>query len=171
MSWEIKHRLTGKVILSGVGNLRVADLTGADLRDADLTDADLRDADLRVADLRDADLRDADLRGAYLRGADLRGAYLRGADLRGAYLRDADLRGAYLTGTTVIGLGQRSDGHHFFLQLREGQEPLVLAGCRYMPMTEAREHWVKTRGGTRLGDESQAMLDHGERLMKIRGES
>lgn len=113
MSWEIKHRITGRTILSGEGRLR-----------------------------------DANLRGADLRGADLRGANLRGAD--------------------VIDLGQRSDGYQFFLQIRENDEPLVLAGCRYMPFSDARQHWLATRDGTKLGDESQALLDHGERLLKIR---
>jgi uncharacterized protein YjbI with pentapeptide repeats len=116
----------------------------------------------------EGDLRGADLRGAYLRGADLGGADLRGADLRGAYLRGADLGGADLRGTCVIDIGQRSDGYQFFLQLRDDDEPLVLAGCRYMPLSEARQHWLDTRAETQLGDESQALLDHGERLIEIR---
>ena len=81
------------------GELRNADLSGANLSDAYLRGADLRyanlsDEDLRGADLRGADLRYADLRGANLRGADLRYANLRGANLRGANLSDADLSGA-----------------------------------------------------------------------------
>jgi len=121
MNVEIKHKITGKVILSGAyasitdcldknrdADLRDADLSGADLRYANLRDADLegaylRDADLSDtylsgADLRDADLRDADLSDADLRDADLSGADLRDADLSGADLRDADLSGAYLSG-------------------------------------------------------------------------
>lgn len=109
---------------------------------------------------------DGSLRRVDLRRADLSVANLRGADLSGA-----DLSGANLRGTFVIDLGQRSDGYSFYLQKREGLEPLVLAGCRYMPLSEARRHWLSKRGGTRLGDESQVMLDHGERLLKIREET
>ena len=109
-----------------------------------------------------------DLGGAYLRDANLRGANLGGAYLRDADLRDANLRGANLGDADVIDLGQRSDGYQFFLQIRENDEPLVLAGCRYMPLSDARQHWLDTRDGTKLGDESQALLDHGERLIKIR---
>jgi len=107
---------------------------------------------------------------ANLRGADLRGAILSGADLRGAILSDANLRGAILSGAEIIDAGQRSDCYQFYLQLRENAEPMVLAGCRYMPLSHARRHWLETRGGTVLGNESQAMLDHGERIIAIRQE-
>lgn len=109
---------------------------------------------------------DGELKDANLNGADLSGANLNGADLKDAYLR-----GAYLGGTCVIDIGQRNDGFQFYLQLRperKGDEPLVLAGCRYFPISEARRHWEETRGGTQLGDESQALLDHGERMVSIR---
>jgi uncharacterized protein YjbI with pentapeptide repeats len=158
MSWEIKHRISGNVILKGAGNLSYADLRGANLRGANLRGAYLGGADLGGADLSEADLVWANLSGAYLRGADLSEADLRGANLRGTYLR----------GTCVIDIGQRSDGFQFYLQLREDDEPLVLAGCRYFRLSKAREHWAKTRGGSQLGDESQALLDHGERLASIR---
>ena len=49
---------------------------------------------VRDGNLRDANLRGADLRDANLRGANLYGANLRGADLYGANLRDANLYGA-----------------------------------------------------------------------------
>ena len=91
MKIEIKHKITGKVLLSGA----YASIT--DCLDKN-RDADLRDADLSGADLRYANLRDADLEGAYLRDADLSDADLRDADLSGADLRDADLSGAYLSG-------------------------------------------------------------------------
>jgi uncharacterized protein YjbI with pentapeptide repeats len=158
MSWEIKHRISGNVILKGDGNLSYANLRGANLRGANLRGAYLGGADLGGADLSEADLVWANLSGAYLRGADLSEADLHGANLRGTYLR----------GTCVIDIGQRSDGFQFYLQLREDDEPLVLAGCRYFPISEAREHWAKKRGGTQLGDESQALLDHGERMASIR---
>jgi uncharacterized protein YjbI with pentapeptide repeats len=158
MSWEIKHRISGNVILKGDGNLSYANLRGANLRGANLRGAYLGGADLGGADLSEADLVWANLSGAYLRGADLSEADLHGANLRGTYLR----------GTCVIDIGQRSDGFQFYLQLREDDEPLVLAGCRYFRLSKAREHWAKTRGGSQLGDESQALLDHGERLASIR---
>ena len=65
----------------------------------DLREADLRGANLSWADLRGANLSWANLRGANLYGADLRGANLYGANLSwarlyGANLREADLRGA-----------------------------------------------------------------------------
>jgi len=102
---------------------------------------------------------------------ELKDAYLNGAYLKDANLGGANLSGANLGGTCVIDIGQRNDGFQFYLQLRperKGDEPLVLAGCRYFPISEARRHWEETRGGTQLGDESQALLDHGERMVSIR---
>ena len=111
MKFEIKHRLTGKILfelectslkvcvekaVSAGANLRGANLQGAYLQGADLEGADLWGADLWDVNLRGADLRGADLRGADLWGADLRGADLRGADLWDVNLRGADLRGADL---------------------------------------------------------------------------
>jgi uncharacterized protein YjbI with pentapeptide repeats len=183
MTWEIRSFVTGDVILDGPGNLSNANLRGADLREANLGEANLRGADLREANLGEAnlclaDLGEADLGGANLGRAnlcladlgeaDLGGANLGRANLGRANLRRAYLRGASLGGTCVIDIGQRSDGFQFYLQLREDDEPLVLAGCRYFPISKAREHWAKTRGGSQLGDESQALLDHGERLASIR---
>ena len=174
MSWEVKHRYTGEVLRSGENNLRGANLSGANLRGANLRGANLSGANLSETCLRGADLGGADLSETDLRGADLGETYLSGADLSGANLRETCLRGADLGGanlrkTCVIDLGQRSDGYQFFLQLREGMEPLVVAGCRYFSLSEARTHWLESRGGTPLGDESQAMLDHGKRLLKIMG--
>ena len=76
--------------LSGA-NLRVVDLSDANLRGADLSEADLSGANLSGVNLRGADLNGADLREADLSGADLNGTNLRGADLSGADLRGADL--------------------------------------------------------------------------------
>ena len=106
-----------------------------------------------------ADLRGANLRGADLEGADLEGADLEGADLEGANLRSADLRGA-------MGLlsATRSDGYNFALV-----NGLVHAGCRRFTIAEGRKHWAETRGGTQLGEESAALLDHLERMAKIQG--
>jgi hypothetical protein len=158
--------------LSGA-DLRGADLRGAYLSGADLSGADLRGADLRGADLRDAYLRGADLSGANLSRADLRGADLRGADLSRANLsradlRGADLSGAYLRGAAVIDGGQRSDGYRFVGWIKDGVLQ-IRAGCRDLTITEAREHWARTRGGTPLGAETMAILDHIEAIARIRG--
>jgi uncharacterized protein YjbI with pentapeptide repeats len=135
----------------------------ANLIGADLSGADLSGADLRRAYLRRAHLSGADLRGADLRGANLRGANLSNADLRGAHLRGADLSGA-----GIIDCGQRSDGYQFFIHVTAKDQPMLIAGCRYFTLSEARKHWDKTRPtGQRLGDESRAMLDHGERMLSI----
>ena len=92
-------------------DLRLADLSGADLRDtqfvwANLTNANLNEANLREADLHGANLTNANLTrtdlslanlaGAYLTGAYLTNSNLQGADLRGANLTNANLYGAYL---------------------------------------------------------------------------
>ena len=66
MTIEIKHRITGKVLLK----VEAGSLSWADLSEADLSWADLRGADLRGADLSEADLRGADLSNADLSGAD-----------------------------------------------------------------------------------------------------
>ena len=116
MNVEIKHKITGKVILSGayesikdcLDKNRGAYLEDANLEDAYLSSAYLEDANLKGADLRNANLRGAYLRNANLRGADLRnanliGAYLEGANLRNANLRCADLEGANLIGAYLEG--------------------------------------------------------------------
>ena len=95
-----------------------------------LSGADLSYANLSGAYLRGADLRGADLRGAYLRGADL--SY---ANLSGAYLRGADLRGAYL-----IDAGQDNRGYRFVA--RQGDPMMIAAGCRWLTIADAREHWA-----------------------------
>lgn len=62
---EIKHKVTGKVLLKVKAKTLVrADLSGVDLSGADLSGADLSWADLSEADLTWADLSGADLRGA-----------------------------------------------------------------------------------------------------------
>ena len=90
------------------------------------------------------------------------GADLQDADLRGANLQDANLRGSDL-----IDLGQRSDGYQFYAQIMDDGIK-IKAGCRYFTLTEARGHWVDTRAGTSLGEETTAILDHAEHLVAIR---
>lgn len=84
--------------ISGIKNLKSADLRGFDLKGVDLSEADLQNANLESADLRDADLRNANLSGAnlefsYLKGANLSNADLTGANLKNAYLHQSDLSG------------------------------------------------------------------------------
>ena len=115
----------------------------------------------------------ADLSGANLSGADLSRAYLpranlSRANLSGAYLSGADLSRAYLSGADLIDGGQRADGYRFIGQVK-GNTLMILAGCRYFPIARAREHWLATRGGTKLGAETICILDHIEAVAKIRG--
>ena len=114
-----------------------------------------------------ATLDEAVARGANLGGANLGGANLRGANLGGANLGGANLGGAYLGGANLIA-AYRSDGH-LFTAARYGDSVRLFAGCHTFTLAEAREFWTRTRGGTPLGDESQALVDHIERIARIRG--
>ena len=140
---------------------------GADLSGADLSGANLSGADLYGANLSGANLSGADLSGANLSGANLYRANLYGANLSGANLSGADLYGANLTGANVVDGGQRSDGQRFVGWISEGVLQ-IRAGCRNFSITGARTHWQETRGGTPLGDETMAILDHIEAVAKIR---
>ncbi len=84
-------------------NLRVANLSYADLRGANLSGANLSGANLRVANLSYADLRGANLSGANLSGANLSYADLSCANLRGANLRVANLSYADLSCANLRG--------------------------------------------------------------------
>ena len=46
---------------------------------------------------------------------------------------------------------------------------MIRAGCRNLTLADARAHWTKTRGGTELGDETSAILDHIEAVARLRG--
>ena len=79
------------------------------------------------------------------------------AVLTRADLTDADLTDAVLT-DAVLTRATRADGYEFSLwDCQEGF--FIAAGCRWFTMTEARQHWLATRAGTPLGDESQDILD------------
>ena len=108
------------------------------------------------------------VRWAVKAGAYLAGAYLAGADLAGANLAGANLAGAYLARAYLIDGGQRSDGYRFVGSVKDGAL-MISAGCRYLAIADARKHWTATRGGTALGDETQAILDHIERVANVRG--
>jgi hypothetical protein len=109
----------------------------------------------------------ANLRGADLRRANLRRANLGGANLDGADLGGADLDGANLGGANIVDGGQRSDGYRFVGWIKDGVLQ-ILASCRDLSISSGREHWAKTRGGTPLGDETMAILDHIEAVARIR---
>jgi uncharacterized protein YjbI with pentapeptide repeats len=142
-----------------------ADLAGADLARANLAGAYLAGANLADANLAGADLARANLAGAYLAGAYLAGANLADANLAGADLARADLARAYLAGQPIIDGGLRSDGFRFFLTAFKTEGLRIKAGCRnFASFDEARSHWRRTRGGTALGDETFAILDHLERM-------
>ena len=49
-------------------------------------------------------------------------------------LSNADLRGA-----TIIDAGQDSRGYRFVA--RQGEPTMIAAGCRWLTISDAREHW------------------------------
>ncbi len=151
-SWAMTIKIiqldTGKVLWEGK-TLSGADLTRADLYGANLTRADLSGANLSGANLSGADLYEANLTRADLTRANLTRANLSGADL-------------------IVG-GHRSDGYRFVLIKEPSGAIMVSAGCRYFSVEIARQHWKDTRGGTQLGDESQALVDHLVAMAKIAG--
>jgi hypothetical protein len=105
--------------------------------------------------------------GLAVRWAMKSGANLRGADLRRANLGGANLDGADLSGANIVDGGQRSDGYRFVGWIKDGVLQ-ILASCRDLSISSGREHWAKTRGGTPLGDETMAILDHIEAVARIR---
>lgn len=117
----------------------------------------------------DRDFREAYLGGANLEVANLRAANLRGAYLGGAYLGGANLEGAHLGEQWIVQGLPRSDGYWFWLQKLTDQEPMIRAGCRCFSVPEARAHWRVTRGGTPLGEETEAIIDILVQLARVRG--
>ena len=63
----------------------------------------------------------------------------------------------------------RTDGYTFVVAHDQHYVVRIIAGCRYLTPDEARRHWTDTRGGTKLGDESLALVDHLERMAKLQG--
>ena len=107
-----------------------------------------------------ANLTWANLTCANLTRANLTRADLMRANLTGADLMLADLMRANLMGAKGVVLGpQRSDGYNSWLT-HDGADYIVRMGCRSFTFAQAREHWLRTRGGTRLGDESLAIVDY-----------
>lgn len=62
----------------------------------------------------------------------------------------------------------RTDGYTFLIAPTP-VGPCIIAGCRYFSLDEARAHWARTRAGTKLGDESLALVDHLERMAVLNG--
>ena len=99
------------------------------------------------------DLRDADLRGADLPDANLRGADLRGADLREADLRAADLRGA--KGVAVLPVAEPRGQFWPCLAVEQSDGTVrIKAGCRWLTIAEALEHWGANYNGDRTTGDS-----------------
>ena len=121
------------------------------------------------ADLSRADLSDADLSRANLYRANLYRANLSDANLSDANLSHANLSDANLYGANLLDCGHRSDGFRFIASKSKDGTLMIKAGCRFFSIADAREHWTKTRGGTQLGNESIALLDHAERMASILG--
>lgn len=99
-------------------------------------------------------------------------ANLARANLARANLARANLAGAYLTGADlatqhVVDGGQRFDGYRFVGWIKNGNL-MIRAGCRNMTVMEYREHNA-TRADTKLRDETDSILDHIERVARVRG--
>ena len=90
------------------------------------------------------------------------------ASLVGARLDGARLDGAIINGKIAISIlrrATRKDIYEFFLwHCQEGY--YVKAGCHFFTMAEARQHWIATRAGTPLGDESLDILDFFDAAIK-----
>ena len=154
MDESIKHTLAAHAKwVSGDGGVR-ANLTGANLNRANLEGANLDGASLIRANLT---------------GAILTGAILDCASLIRANLTGADLHCAYFAHATVIDGGQRRDGYRF-VAIRHDAGPMIAAGCHWFDMSSARTHWSDPRYRDRaLGDENLAILDHIDRVARLRG--
>ena len=124
---------------------------------ANLAGASLADANLAGASLADANLADANLTGANLTGANLAGANLTGANLARAYLASQH----------IIDGGKRRDGYRFVGWVKAGAL-MIRAGCRNMTLAEYRDHNAK-RGDVQMRDETASILDHIERVARVRG--
>lgn len=79
---------------------------------------------------------------------------------------DASIHGDAIV-MASIPFANRSDGYTFSVS-NTPDGPRVIAGCRYFTFEEAREHWITTRGGTRLGVETLLILDYLESMTQIR---
>ena len=62
--------------------------------------------------------------------------------------------------TTSVLNANRSDGYTFTIFDEVYGTTRITAGCRFFTIPEAIEHWTKTRGDTKLGRESIALVKH-----------
>ena len=166
--FQIKHRFLGDVLFECElpGNV-VTQSEGVKLGFA-IKIAVRIGANLFGANLDGANLARANLFGANLFGANLADANLADANLADANLDGANLARANLDGANLVDGGQRSDGYSFVGWIKDSVLQ-IRAGRRSLSITEARKHWIKTCGGTALGEETMVILDHIERVAKIRG--
>jgi len=74
---------------------------------------------------------------------------------------DARVSGVNITAT-------RSDGYTF-LVTPTPEGPRVIAGCRYFTFHKAEAYWTRTRGGTKLGDESLSIVKHLKNMAELNG--
>ena len=64
----------------------------------------------------------------------------------------------------------RSDKYTFTISAAENNKIVISAGCRYFEsFDDARNFWTKTRGGTKLGNETMLILDTLEKYAKLEG--
>jgi hypothetical protein len=98
---------------------------------------------------------------------DLGGWIEKEANLEQVY-GDAQVCGNARVSVNII-CASRSDGYIFLATPIKDKTVRIVAGCRYFTFDEARNHWGNTRGGTKLGDESLALVDHLERMAKLQG--
>ena len=73
---------------------------------------------------------------------------------------------ARVSGKIIV--ATRSDGYTF-LVAPTPEGPRIIAGCRYFTFDQGVEHWTKTRGGTRLGDESLLIVNHLKAMAELNG--
>lgn len=157
-------------------NLCGVDFSGADLSEAIFKRANIRRskfsaANLSGADFFEANLNYVDFTGSNLSGASLSGAFLEGALFSGAVIRQTNLSRTNLRhARDIVRVGPSIDGFEFFGVVREGTV-WIKAGCRWFTAAEAREHWRRNRGGTKLGEERLELVDFIERTMLRRVES
>ena len=119
------------------------------------------------ANLAGANLADANLARADLAGANLARANLASADLARAYLAGANLADANLASQHIIDGGQRIDGYRFVGWIK-GADMMIRAGCRNLTLAEYRAHNAK-REDVAMRDETSSILDHIERVARVRG--
>jgi hypothetical protein len=65
----------------------------------------------------------------------------------------------------------RSDGYTFTIFKEMDGTLRITAGCRYFSIPEAIDHWTTTRGETKLGKESRALVGHLELMMNLQDDA